>query len=203
VDFAGTVESSTSPEWKSGDKVVLTGWRVGEMQWGGYAQKARVKASQLVKLPAKLSTKQAMAIGTAGFTAMMSVMLLEDHGLTPDQGEVLITGAAGGVGSTTLASVLAQIKYRGSVAACGLAGGNDLPTTVLPFLLRGVKLLGIDSVMCPVAERRRIWDRLARDLPLDKLDAMTAVAGLADLPGLSDKILKGGIRGRLVVDLDC
>jgi acrylyl-CoA reductase (NADPH) len=262
VDFAGTVESSASPDWKPGDKVILTGWRVGEMQWGGFAQKARVKASQLIQLPANLSTKQAMAIGTAGFTAMMSVMQLEEHGLKPDQGDVLVTGAAGGVGgvaiailsalgyqvaastgrpethdylrglgatsfidraelakpierpllserwpaaidsvgSTTLASVLAQIKYRGSVAACGLAGGNDLPTTVLPFLLRGVKLLGIDSVMCPVAERRRTWDRVARELPLAKLDAMISLAGLADLPALSDKILKGGIRGRLVVD---
>lgn len=263
VDFAGTVESSTSPEWKPGDKVVLTGWRVGENSWGGYAQKARVKASQLVRLPASLSTKQAMAIGTAGFTAMLAVMALEDNGLKPGAGEVLVTGAAGGlgsvavailaklgyqvaastgrpqthdylkalgasalvdraelatpparpldserwagcvdsVGSTTLATVLTQLKSRAAAASCGLAGGSDLPTTVIPFLLRGVRLIGIDSVMCPLPQRQTAWARLARDLPFDKLDAMTETARLADLPSLAPTILKGGIRGRLVVDV--
>ncbi|MGO9787323.1 MAG: MDR family oxidoreductase [Stellaceae bacterium] len=263
VDFAGSVESSTSPEWKPGDKVVLTGWRVGEMQWGGYAQKARVKASQLIRLPPAISTKRAMAIGTAGFTSMMAVMALEAHGLKPGMGEVLVTGAAGGVGSvavailaklgyqvaastgrpethdylkslgassfidraelakppakpidserwagaidnvgsTTLATVLTQMKYRGSVAACGLAGGSDLTSTVIPFLLRGVKLLGIDSVMCPQEERKAIWARLARDLPLDKLDAITQTIKLEALPGWGAKILKGGVRGRVVVEI--
>ncbi|MDE1931332.1 MAG: oxidoreductase [Alphaproteobacteria bacterium] len=263
IDFAGTVESSTSPEWKPGDKVVLTGWRVGENSWGGYAQKARVKAGQLVRLPASLSTKQAMAIGTAGFTAMLAVTALEDNGLKPGAGEVLVTGAAGGLGSvavailaklgyqvaastgrpethdylrslgasvlvdrtalakpparpldserwagcvdsvggTTLATVLTQLKYRAAVASCGLAGGSDLPATVLPFLLRGVRLIGIDSVMCPVPQRQAAWARLARDLPLDKLDAMTETARLADLPDLAPTILKGGVRGRLVIDV--
>ncbi len=263
VDFAGTVESSSAPEWKQGDKVVLTGWRVGEMQWGGYAQKARVKASQLIRLPPAISTKRAMAIGTAGFTSMMAVMALEAHGLKPGMGEVLVTGAAGGVGSvavailaklgyqvaastgrpethdylkslgassfidraelakppakpidserwagaidnvgsTTLATVLTQMKYRGSVAACGLAGGSDLPASVIPFLLRGVKLLGIDSVLCPPDERKAVWARLARDLPLDKLDAITQTIKLEDLPGWGAKILKGGVRGRVVVEI--
>ncbi len=262
VDFSGMVESSISPEWKPGDKVVLTGWRVGEMQWGGYAQKARVKASQLIRLPPVISTKRAMAIGTAGFTSMMAVMALEAHGLKPGMGEVLVTGAAGGVGSvavailaklgypvaastgrpethdylkslgassfidraelakppakpidserwagaidnvgsTTLATVLTQMKYRGSVASCGLAGGSDLPATVIPFLLRGVKLLGIDSVMCPQEERKAIWARLALDLPLDKLDAMTQTIKLEALPGWGARILKGGVRGRVVVE---
>jgi acrylyl-CoA reductase (NADPH) len=263
IDFAGTVESSTSPEWKAGDKVVLTGWRVGEMQWGGYAQKARVKASQLVRLPPNITTKRAMAIGTAGFTAMLAVMALEDNGLKPGAGEVLVTGAAGGlgsvavailaklghqvaastgrpqthdylkglgattivdraelakaptrpldserwagavdsVGSTTLATVLTQLKYRAAVASCGLAGGADLPATVIPFLLRGVRLIGVDSVMCPVPQRQAAWARLARDLPLDKLDALTETAPLTDLPKLAPVILKGGIRGRLVVEI--
>ncbi len=263
VDFAGTVEISSSPEWKQGDKVVLTGWRVGEMQWGGYAQKARVKASQLIALPPAISAKRAMAIGTAGFTSMMAVMALEAHGLKPGMGDVLVTGAAGGVGSvaiailaklgypvaastgrpethdylkslgassfidraelakpparpldserwagaidsvgsTTLATVLTQMKYRGSVAACGLAGGSDLPASVIPFLLRGVKLLGIDSVLCPRDERQAVWARLARDLPLDKLDAITQTIALDDLPGWGAKILKGGVRGRVVVEI--
>jgi acrylyl-CoA reductase (NADPH) len=263
VDFAGTVASSTSPEWKAGDKVVLTGWRVGEGTWGGYAQKARVKASQLVRLPPEISTKRAMAIGTAGFTAMLAVMALEDNGLKLGAGEVLVTGAAGGlgsvavailaklghqvaastgrpqthdylrslgaatiidraelakaparpldserwagavdsVGSTTLATVLTQLKYRAAAAACGLAGGADLPTTVIPFLLRGIRLIGIDSVMCPAPQRQAAWTRLARDLPLDKLDAMTEIAPLVDLPKLAPVILNGGIRGRLVVEI--
>lgn len=264
VDFAGTVERSDSPDFKPGDKVVLTGWRVGEAQWGGYAQKARVKASMLVKLPDGMTTRRAMAIGTAGFTSMLAVMQLEGHGLRPGAGEVLVTGAGGGVGSvaiailarlghqvtastgrsathdylrglgasaivdrtelsktperpldgerwagaidsvgsTTLATILTQLKYRASVAACGLAGGNDLPTTVIPFLLRGVKLLGIDSVMCPIAERRQAWQRLARDLPMDKLDAMTQTVPLGALPELGSRILKGETRGRIVVDVN-
>jgi acrylyl-CoA reductase (NADPH) len=264
IDFAGTVETAGHKDFKPGDRVVLTGWRVGEMQWGGYGQKARVNGDWLVKLPANISPGQAMAVGTAGFTAMMAIIALEQHGLTPAGGEVAITGAAGGVGSvalailaklgyrvvastgraethgylkqlgaaeiidraqlanpsgkpleserwagavdsvggTTLASLLTQMKYRGTVAACGLAGGNELKTTVIPFLLRGVKLIGIDSVLCPPAERREIWRRLAQDLPLDKLDAMTETVGLADLPGLAGRILKGGVRGRIVVDVN-
>jgi len=263
VDFAGTVDASDSPAWQRGDKVILTGWRVGEVQWGGYAEKARVKASQLVKLPDGLTTKRAMAIGTAGFTSMLSVMALEDHGLKPDHGEVLVTGAAGGVGSvaiailaklgygvtaatgrpeqhdylrglganafldraelakpvarpldserwagaidtvgsTTLATVLTQLKYGSSVAACGLAGGNDLPASVVPFLLRGINLLGMDSVMCPPDRRRAAWTRLARDLPVEKIDALTETVPLGAVVELSKKILKGGIRGRVVVDL--
>ncbi len=264
IDFAGTVEASSSPAFAPGDKVVLTGWRVGELHWGGYAQKARVKAAWLVPLPKGLSTREAMAIGTAGFTAMLSVMALEAHGVAADQGEVLVTGAAGGVGSValavlarlgyklaastgraeqhaylkslgavsivaraelaekptrplqperwagavdtvgsnTLANVLAQIKYRGSVAACGLAGGNDLPTTVLPFILRGVNLLGIDSVMCPMELRLKAWARLARDLPLEKLAQMSETVPLAALPALAPRILKGELRGRTVVDVN-
>lgn len=263
VDFAGTVEASSSPAWKPGEKVVLTGWRVGEHHWGGYAEKARVKADWLVPLPEGLTTRRAMAIGTAGFTAMLAVMALERHGLTPEKGEVLVTGAAGGVGSvavailaklgyrvaastgreeahaylkdlgaasivdraaiatpsgrpldkerwsgcidavggSTLACVLPQIAYRGSVAAVGLAGGNKLETTVIPFLLRGVNLLGIDSVMSPLIERREAWGRLVRDLPMDRLDAMTEVVPLAEVLPLGRAILKGGVRGRVVIDL--
>jgi acrylyl-CoA reductase (NADPH) len=264
VDFAGTVADSASPDFRPGDKVVLTGWRVGEMRWGGYAQKARVEARMLVKLPPALSTKRAMAIGTAGFTAMLAIMALERHGLTPEAGEVLVTGAAGGLGSvavaalaklgyrvaastgraaahdylrglgaaaivdrtilakqperpldserwagaidavggTTLATILTQLNYRGSVAACGLAGGNDLPATVIPFLLRGVNLLGIDSVMCPMPQRREAWERLVRDLPMERLDAMTETVPLAALPELGRRILKGETRGRVVVDVN-
>jgi acrylyl-CoA reductase (NADPH) len=261
IDFAGTVEQSSSPDYKAGDKVVLTGWRVGEVSWGGYAQKARVKASQLVPLPPGLSTKQAMAIGTAGFTAMLAVMALEDHGVKPGVGDVLVTGAAGGVGSvsvailaklgfkvtastgrpethdylkglgasafvdraelakvparpldsekwagaidsvggTTLATLITQLAYRASVASCGLAGGTDLALTVVPFLLRGVNLLGIDSVMCPVDRRRAAWQRLARDLPKDKLDAMIETVTLDSVGDWAGRILTGGIRGRVVV----
>jgi acrylyl-CoA reductase (NADPH) len=263
IDFAGTVERSESPEFKPGDPVILTGWRVGEMHWGGYAERARVKADWLVPRPAGLSAAQSMAIGTAGFTAMLAVMALERHGLRPGAGDVLVTGSAGGLGSiatallaglghrvvaatgrpelrdyliglgaaelieravlaarparpldserwagavdavggNTLATVLIQLKYRASVAACGLAGGSDLPTTVIPFLLRGVNLIGIDSVMCPRDERIEAWRRLARDLPLDRLDQMTEIAPLAALPELAPKILGGGVRGRIVVDL--
>ena len=263
VDFAGTVERSDSPEFKPGDPVILTGWRVGETQWGGYAEKARVKAAWLVRRPEGLSAAQAMAVGTAGFTAMLAVMALERHGLRPGAGDVLVTGAAGGVGSVaiallsalghrvvaatgrpeqrdyltelgaadlieraalaakparpldrerwagavdavggnTLATILTQLKYRASVAACGLAGGSDLPATVIPFLLRGVNLLGIDSVMCPREERTEAWRRLARDLPLDRLERMTRIEPLAALPGLAQKILKGEVRGRTVIDI--
>jgi len=261
IDFAGTVETSAHPDFKPGDPVVLTGWRVGEMTWGGHAQKARVKGDWLVPLPDELTARRAMAIGTAGFAAMLGIMALEEHGLTPDAGEVLVTGAAGGVGSiavatlanlgyrlaastgraethdylrglgaaeivdraelaeaskrpleserwagcvdavggATLARVLGQMAYGRSVAAVGLAGGSALETTVLPFLLRGVNLLGIDSVMCPPARRRAAWTRLAKELPMDKLDAMTTEAGLGDLLGLGKDILKGKVRGRLVV----
>ncbi len=264
IDFAGTVAESSHPGFAAGDKVVLTGWRVGEVHWGGYAQKARVKGDWLVPLPAALSTKRAMAIGTAGFTAMLAVMALEAHGVTPDRGEVLVTGAAGGVGSvavavlaalghqvaastgraethdylralgaaaivaraelseppgkpldkerwagcvdsvggTTLARVLTQIAHRGAVAAVGLAGGATLETTVIPFLLRGVNLLGIDSVMSPPEERRTAWQRLATDLPVDKLDGMINEATLGDLPGLAGEILNGRVRGRVVVDVN-
>jgi acrylyl-CoA reductase (NADPH) len=263
IDFAGTVERSDSPAFKPGDPVILTGWRVGELHWGGYAEKARVKADWLVRRPEGLSVRQAMAIGTAGFTAMLAVIALEKHGLTPNGGEVLVTGAAGGVGSVavsilsklghkvvastgrpelrdylsglgaaalidraalaekptrpldrerwagavdavggnTLATVLTQLKYRAGVAACGLAGGSDLPATVLPFLLRGVNLLGIDSVMCPHGERIEAWRRLARDLPLDRLDRMIQEVALADLPDLAQRILRGEVRGRVVVTL--
>ena len=263
IDFAGTVESSDSPAYKKGDKVVLTGWRVGEHHWGGYAQKARVKSDWLVKLPEGLSPQRAMAIGTAGFTAMLAVIELEKHGLRPGQGDVLVTGAAGGVGSVAvailaklgydvaastgraeqhdylrslgaktivpraellpekpkplqserwhyavdtvggaiLANTIAALRYGTAVAACGNAGGNELSTTVLPFILRGVDLLGIDSVMKPLPERNAAWSRLVRDLPLDKLDAMTTVVGLDDVPAVASRILKGQIRGRVVVDL--
>lgn len=264
VDFAGTVESSNHPDYKPGDEVVLTGWRVGETTWGGHAQRARVKGGWLVPLPEGLSAKRAMAIGTAGFTAMLAVLALEEHGLAPEAGEVLVTGAAGGVGSvavavlaklgyrvaastgraethdyltslgaaaiverqelaapskrplekerwvacidsvggTTLARVLAQIAYGGSVAAVGLAGGSTLETTVLPFLLRGVNLLGIDSAICPLPRRQAAWGRLVSDLPMDKLDAMITDATLADLPRLAGEILKGQVRGRVVVDVN-
>jgi acrylyl-CoA reductase (NADPH) len=263
IDFAGTVEASDDPRYSPGDKVVLTGWHVGERHWGGYAEKARVKADWLVPLPEGITTRQAMAVGTAGFTAMLAVMALEDHGLTAEKGEVLVTGAAGGVGSvatailghmgytvaavtgrpeqedylkglgaarivprdelsepvkrpletetwagcvdavggTMLARVLGQMKYRASVAAVGLAGGAQLNTTVIPFLLRGVNLLGIDSVLRPYDDRVRAWGRIATDLPMDKLEAMIEPAALADLPDLGAAILNGQVRGRVVVDV--
>ena len=263
IDFAGTVEHSASPEFKPGDPVLLTGWRVGEMHWGGYAERARVKAEWLVRRPDGLSAKRAMAIGTAGFTAMLAVMGLERHGLAPGDGDVLVTGAAGGVGSVavavlatlghrvvastgrpelrdyltdlgaaelidraelsakpsrpldrerwagavdavggaTLATTLTQLKYRASVAACGLAGGSDLPATVIPFLLRGVNLLGIDSVMCPRDLRIEAWNRLVRDLPMAKLDRMTETVPLSDVPDLAPRILAGATRGRVVIDI--
>ncbi len=264
IDFAGTVEASDDGRYKPGDKVVLTGWRVGEAHWGGYAQKARVNADWLVPLPNGLTTRQAMAVGTAGFTSMLAVMALENHGLKPGAGPVLVTGAAGGVGSVAtailanlgyevagvtgrpetadylkslgatqivpredlneavkrpleketwagcvdavggemLARVLGQMKYGASVAAVGLAGGANLPATVIPFLLRGVNLLGIDSVMQPYENRVTAWQRIAGDLPMDKLDAMVQPATLADLPQLGRDILKGQVKGRVVVDVN-
>ncbi|NRB20147.1 MAG: oxidoreductase [Rhodobacteraceae bacterium] len=264
IDFAGTVETSSDDRYQPGDKVVSTGWRVGEAHWGGYSQKANVKADWLVPLPEGLDCRQAMAVGTAGFTAMLAVMALEDHGLEPGHGPVLVTGAAGGVGSIAsailaklgyevagvtgrpetaeyltslgvsqivaredlnetvkrpleaeswagcvdavggamLARVLGQMKYGASVAAVGLAGGAALPTTVIPFLLRGVNLLGIDSVMQPYDNRLRAWKRIAADLPLDKLEAMIQPARLSDLPRLGADILKGQIKGRVVVDVN-
>src|SRR6266851_807364 len=209
VDFAGTVEASDSPDCKRGDKVILTGWRVGEAQWGGYAEKARVKAGQLVKLPNGLTTKRAMAIGRPeqhdylrglGAKVFVDRAELAKPVTRPLDGERW-AGAIDAVGSTTLATVLTQLKYGGSVAACGLAGGNDLPASVVPFLLRGVNLLGIDSVMCPVDRRRVAWGRLAQDLPLAKLDALTEVVPLGAVLELGKKILKGGIRGRVVVEV--
>lgn len=263
IDFAGRVRESRNPAYRPGDPVLLTGWRVGEVHWGGLAQLASVNGDWLVPLPKRLTTRQAMAIGTAGFTAMLAVMALEAHGLTPKTGEVLVTGAAGGVGSVavailsklgyhvvastgraethdylkglgattvidrstfaepakrplegerwagcidavggnTLARVLAQLKYGESVAAVGLAGGAKLEHSVIPFLLRGVNLLGIDSVMCPKVRRLAAWQRLENDLPLDKLEAMTVVAGLEDVPALAQQILKGAVRGRVVIDV--
>ncbi|WP_341235526.1 acryloyl-CoA reductase [uncultured Sulfitobacter sp.] len=264
IDFAGTVEASDDDRYKPGDKVVLTGWRVGEAHWGGYSQKARVRADWLVPLPEGLDTRQAMAVGTAGFTAMLAVMALEDHGLKTGHGPVLVTGAAGGVGSVAvailaalghevagvtgrpetadylkslgasqivareeinetvkrplegetwagcidavggamLARVLGQMKYGASVAAVGLAGGAGLPATVIPFLLRGVNLLGIDSVMQPYDKRLRAWERVAKDLPMAKLEDMVVPATLKDLPQLGKDILNGQVRGRVVVDVN-
>jgi acrylyl-CoA reductase (NADPH) len=265
IDFAGTVEESSDDRYKPGDRVVLTGWRVGEAHWGGYAQKARVKADWLVPLPEGLTTRQAMAVGTAGLTAMLAIQALEDHGLEPGHGPVLVTGAAGGVGSVAtgvlanlghevaavtgrpeqeaylrglgateivpraeleevtrkpleserwagaidavagamLGRVLKQIKYGGSVAAIGLAGGPAIEGAMItPFILRGVNLLGIDSVMQPYDNRLRAWRRIARDLPMDKLEAMVQPATLPDLPQLGADILKGQVRGRVVVDVN-
>jgi len=263
IDLAGTVSASSDSRYAPGDEVVLTGWRVGEAHWGGYAEKARVQADWLVPLPARLSGRQAMAVGTAGLTAMLAIQALENHGLEPSKGEVLVTGAAGGVGSVAtailaklgyqvaavtgrpetteyllglgasrivareelaetvkrplesetwagcvdavggamLARVLGQMRYGGSVAAVGLAGGAGLPATVVPFLLRGVNLLGIDSVMQPFANRLAAWLRLAADLPLDKLEAMASEVSLAQLPAIGPEILAGRIQGRLVVNL--
>jgi acrylyl-CoA reductase (NADPH) len=264
IDFAGTVLESLHPSYRPGDRVVLTGWRVGEVQWGGYAQKASVDGGWLVPLPTGLTARQAMAIGTAGFTAMLSIMALESHGLTPSAGEVLVTGAAGGVGSVavallarlgyrvvassgradaheylsglgaatvidrapfaetakrplegerwagcidsvggnTLARVLAQTKYGCAVAAVGLAGGSKLEHTVIPFLLRGVSLLGIDSVMCPRDKRLQVWNRLQSALPLDKLEAMTSIVALDEVPRIAAQILQGQVRGRVVVEIN-
>jgi acrylyl-CoA reductase (NADPH) len=263
IDFAGVVQASSHAAWKPGDPVVLNGWGVGETHSGGLAQFARVKGDWLVPLPDGLSTRQAMAIGTAGYTAMLSVMALEGHGLTPASGDILVTGANGGVGSVaiallsklgfrvvastgrpesgdalkllgaaevidraelsapakplgkerwagvidavgshTLANACAGTKYRGAVAACGLAQGMDFPVTVAPFILRGVTLYGIDSVMAPQALRRQAWQRLARDLDLAKLESMTREIPLADALGAGSDILAGKVRGRLVVNVN-
>lgn len=262
VDFAGTVVESSHPGITVGQSVILTGWRVGESRWGGYAELARVPGEYLVPLPPGLTLAQSMAIGTAGLSAMLAILALEDHGLTPEKGEVLVTGATGGVGSVAvavlaalgysvaavtgkasaheyltdlgattsidratleapgkalegerwagvidavggpiLARALSQMKYNGSVAAVGLAASAKLETTVTPFLLRGVNLLGIDSVMCPIPRRRLAWVRLAAGLPLDKLAAMIIPATLDDLPRLADDIIAGQVRGRVVVTL--
>ncbi len=265
IDFAGTVESSDDPRYAPGDKVVLTGWRVGEAHWGGYATKARVRGDWLVPLPDGLTTRQAMAVGTAGFTAMLAIMALEKQGLSPVNGEVLVTGAAGGVGSVAVAilanlgyqiaavtgrpetadylkklgasvivpreelaepstkpleserwsgaidsaggemlgRILKQMKYGASVASIGLAAGAAVPGfTVVPFLLRGVNLLGIDSVMQPYESRVEVWRRIANDLPMEMLEATTFNATLADLPELATAILKGGVKGRAVVSIE-
>src|SRR5436189_595740 len=262
IDFAGTVEASSHPDWKPGDKVILNGWGLGETHLGAYAQKARVKGDWLVRLPASMSTRDAMAIGTAGYTAMLSAIALERYGLKPASGPLVVTGAAGGVGSvavallaklgyqviastgrpeeadylkrlgaveiierkelagpvrplakerwaggidavgsTTLANVLSMTRYGGAVAACGLAGGMDLPTSVAPFILRGVSLLGIDSVMCPLALRREAWKRLATDLDRRKLAAMTSEINLDDVIEAARNIVDGRVRGRIVVKI--
>lgn len=263
IDFAGTVEASRHPGVAVGDTVVLNGWGVGEVHWGGLAQRARVMGDWLVPLPAAFTPAQAMAIGTAGYTAMLCVMALERQGVRPEQGEVLVTGAAGGVGSVavavlaqrgyrvvavtgraheadylqrlgatevlaradfaqagkplakerwaaavdtvgshTLANVCAQMRYRGVVTACGLAGGMDLPATVAPFILRGVTLVGIDSVMCPRPERLQAWQRLAQDLDLGKLALMTHEVGLGQAIETAQRLLDGQVRGRVVVNVD-
>ena len=260
VDLAGTVETSSHPAWKSGDKVVCNGWGLGETHLGAYAERARVKGDWLVPLPPGMSTRDAMAIGTAGYTAMLCVMALERHGLASQSGPVIVTGAAGGVGSvavallaklgrhvvastgrpqeadylkalgaaevidraelsgpakplakerwaagidtvgsTTLANLLSTTRYGGAIAACGLAGGMDLPASVAPFILRAVSLFGIDSVMCPPALRRTAWERLASDLDRGKLATMTSEIGLADVITTAPRILEGKVRGRTVV----
>ncbi|MFN4155997.1 MAG: MDR family oxidoreductase [Paracoccaceae bacterium] len=263
IDFAGVVEASDDARYSPGDRVVLTGWRVGEAHWGGYATRARVKADWLVPLPEGLSARQAMAVGTAGFTAMLAVMALEEHGLTPADGEVLVTGAAGGVGSVAvavlarlgysvaavtgrpeteaylrdlgaarlvpradlaeaikrpmeseawagcvdavggqmLARVLGQMRSGASVAAVGNAGGVAVPANIIPFLLRGINLLGINSVTVPYARRVAAWDRITTDLPMDKLEAMIRPATLAEVPALGAAILRGEVQGRVVVDV--
>jgi len=262
IDFAGEVETSSHPDWKPGDKVILNGWGTGETHLGGYAEKSRVKGQWLVRLPASMSPREAMAIGTAGYTAMLAVMALERHGLKPAHGPVVITGAAGGVGSvaiallaklgfqvtastgrreeadylkglgateiidrnelsaagkplakerfaggidsvgsTTLANVLSMTKYGGAVAACGLAGGMDLPGSVAPFILRGVSLLGIDSVQCSPMLRNEAWGRLESGLDRGKLEGMTREIGLAEVIAVAGTILEGRVRGRIVVKI--
>jgi acrylyl-CoA reductase (NADPH) len=262
IDAAGTVESSSHPSWKAGDKVVLNGWGCGETHLGLYAEKARVKGDWLIALPGRFSARDAMAIGTPGYTAMLTVMALERAGITPGRGPVVVTGAAGGVGSTavallaklgyqvtastgrpeeagylkgigaaeviprteltgpvrplakerwaagidavgstTLANVLSMSRYGGVFAACGLAGGIDLPTSVAPFILRGVSLLGIDSVMCPLVLRQEAWRRLATDLDGAKIAAMTTEIGLADVVDAGRRIVEGQVRGRIVVKI--
>jgi acrylyl-CoA reductase (NADPH) len=262
VDFAGTVEQSAHPDWKAGDQVICNGWGLGETHLGAYAQKARVKGDWLVRLPATISAREAMAIGTAGYTAMLRVMALEQAGVAPGKAPVIVTGAAGGVGSvavailsklgyqvaastgrlqeadylknlgaseiidrkefsgpakplakerfaggidsvgsTTLANILSMTRYGGAVAACGLAGGMDLPTSVAPFILRGVSLLGIDSVMCPIEKRIAAWKRLETDLDRQKLAAMTTDIPLQAVIDTAPQIIGGGVRGRIVVNI--
>ena len=262
IDFAGTVEHSSHPRWKAGDRVICNGWGLGETHLGAYAEKARVKGDWLVRLPDGISARASMAIGTAGYTAMLAVLALEQHGLKPAHGPVVVTGAAGGVGSvaiailsklgyhviastgrtvegdylkglgaaevidrselsapakplakerwaggvdsvgsTTLANLLSMTRYRGAIAACGLAAGMDLPTSVAPFILRGVCLLGIDSVMCPLELRELAWKRLAIDLESSKLSEITHEIGLEDVVGAGGKILAGQVRGRIVVKI--
>jgi acrylyl-CoA reductase (NADPH) len=262
VDFAGEVITSSHKDWKAGDHVILNGFGVGETHLGGYAEKARVKGDWLVSVPYGLTHSQAMAIGTAGYTAMLCVMALEAHGIAPSRGPVLVTGAAGGVGSvavallakagheviastgrqeeadylkdlgaaevidraeltdkvrplgkerfsgaidtvgsTTLANVLSMTRYGGAVAACGLAGGMDLPASVAPFILRGVSLLGIDSVMCPLVVRKEAWRRLGNELDRTKLSAMTSSVPFAEVKDVAAKILEGKTRGRVVVEI--
>lgn len=263
IDLAGTVAESADAAFKPGDKVLVNGWGLSEAHWGGYSQKQRVKSEFITRVPEKFSLQDTMAIGTAGYTAMLCVLALEDAGIVPDQGQIVVTGAAGGVGSVavallaklgydvvastgreseadylkglgakeiiaradldrdarplekgkwaggvdsvgskTLATLLAECKDDGAVAACGLAGGTDLPTTVMPFILRGVKLYGVDSVYCPQPRRSEAWQRLAGDLPLDKLDAMTTLRPLGDVPAITADILKGQVRGRTVIDVN-
>jgi acrylyl-CoA reductase (NADPH) len=264
IDLAGTVAASESPDWKPGDQVVLTGWGVGERHWGGLAQKARLKGDWLVPLPEGLTLRQAMAVGTAGFTAMLCVLALEQQGVTPDKGEVVVTGAAGGVGSIaipllahagfkvvassgrpelegylkglgaaavvdrktfsegskvpldsarwagaidtvggdTLVNLLKGMQYRGVVAACGLAGSAGFNGTVFPFILRGVRLIGVDSVHCPKGERLAAWQRIARDLDRGLLDGMTRAIPLAEAPAVAREFLEGKVKGRVVVDVN-
>ena len=263
VDFAGTVRESRDARYAPGDGVILTGWRVGELHWGGYAERARVNGDWLVPLPEGLDARAAMSIGTAGFSAMLAVMALEEAGLTPDSGPVLVTGASGGVGSvacsllvnggydvegstgresshdylaslgvntvlsreeiekpngrplngerwaacidsvggSTLANVLTRLRYGGAVAAIGLAGGNELETTVIPFLLRGISLLGVDSVMCPAERRVTAWERLAKELSRERLGEMTHEVTLDEVVTLGQKILDGEVRGRTLVNV--
>jgi acrylyl-CoA reductase (NADPH) len=263
IDIAGTIEASDNPAYKAGDRVVLNGWGVGETHWGGLAQKARLKGDWLVPLPAAFSARQAVAIGTAGYTAMLCVLALERHGVKPGDGEIVVTGAAGGVGSVaiavlnklgytvvavsgrpeesdylkqlgaaeimdrsafsapgkplgkerwagavdvvgshTLANICAMTRYRGVVTACGLAGGMDFPSSVAPFILRGVTLVGVDSVMCPRPERLVAWERLGRDLDVSKLDLITHEVGLAEVIPTAALLMDGKVRGRVVVDVN-
>lgn len=262
IDFAGTVASSDNPRWKAGDKVILNGWGVGEVHYGAYAEKSRVDGDWLIGLPDGMKPTDAMAIGTAGYTAMLSVLALEKAGITPEKGPIIVTGASGGVGSvaisllsklgyqviastgrvseeaylkdlgateiidraelsepgrplgkerwaggidsvgsTTLANVLAQTQQRGAVAACGLAQGMDLPTSVAPFILRGVSLLGIDSVMAPIELRNEAWQRLSSDLDAGKLASISTKIGFDEIVETAHAILEGKVRGRVVVDM--
>ena len=262
IDFSGIVLSSEDNKFSEGDRVVLNGYGLSESHFGGYSEKARVKSEHLLKLPENISNKQAMAIGTAGYTAMLCVLAIEDHGINPDDGIILVSGASGGVGSvaisllsdlgynveastgrleetpylntlgaktvidrselsepsrplgkerwagaidsvgsTTLANILAQVSYGGAVSACGLAQGMDLPSTVMPFILRGVSLLGIDSVMAPMQLRERAWKRLSENININKLEEMTIDASLDQVEGLANEILQGKVRGRVIVNI--